>query len=134
MPERSPGGYIRSSIEQRMRQNLERFSHRSGGIQMRNPISRSACHGIAVFVFMSILSVYFCANAADAPPARESEKTAWYDESAHFDFVMDPQTLAIRPGTVATDGKADAVRCILVVPKRAAPGNPWSWRDLYRDR
>ena len=27
----------------------------------------------------------------------------------------------------------DRARCILVVPKTPAPGNPWSWRDLHRD-
>ncbi len=73
---------------------------------------------------------------ADAPPAIESAKAAWHDGSARYDFVMDEQTLAIKPLTVATDDKAGSdglVRCILVVPKRAASGNPWSWRDLYRN-
>ena len=63
-------------------------------------------------------------------------KAAWHDGSARYDFVMDEQTLAIKPSTVATDDKAGSdgpVRCILVVPKRATSGNPWSWRDLYRN-
>ena len=44
--------------------------------------------------------------------------------------------MAIKPITVATDDKAASdgpVRCILVVPKRATAGNPWSWRDLHRN-
>jgi hypothetical protein len=50
--------------------------------------------------------------------------------------LMDEQTLAIKPSTVATDDKAGdvgPVRCILVVPKKTAAGNPWSWWSLYRN-
>ena len=75
-------------------------------------------------------------KAADAPPAIERATAAWQDGSARYDFVMDEQTLAIKPLTVSTDDKAGSdglVRCILVVPKRAVSGNPWSWRDLYRN-
>jgi hypothetical protein len=46
---------------------------------------------------------------------------------------MDKQTLAIKPSTAAGEkaGGEGLARCILVVPKTAVRGNPWSWRDLY---
>jgi neutral ceramidase len=103
---------------------------------MRNRIGRYSRCGIAAIVFASMVAPSIDANAADTPPATEGSKAAWRDGSARYDFVMDEQTLAIRPVTAATDDKAGgdgAARCILVVPKRAAPGNPWSWRDLHRD-
>ena len=83
-----------------------------------------------------MLSGSIAARAADPPAAVDGAKAAWHDGSARYDFVMDEQTLAIKPVTVATDDKAGSdgsVRCILVVPKRAASGKPWSWRDLYRN-
>ncbi len=104
---------------------------------MCSPISRYAYRSIAPFVFASMMSASIdtTAKAGDPPPALESSKAAWHDGSARYDFVMDEQTLAIKPITVATDDKAGSdapVRCILVVPKRAVSGKPWSWRDLYR--
>ena len=53
---------------------------------------------------------------------------------------MDEQTLAITPFK-APEGEKFGVkdpakgqrRCIVVVPKEAAPGNPWSWRGCYWD-
>jgi neutral ceramidase len=106
------------------------------GIPMCNRISRYAYLGIAAIVFASMFSATTDAKAADAPAAIESAKAAWQDGSARFDFVMDEQTLGIKPFTVATDDKAGSdgrVRCILVVPKKATAGNPWSWRDLHRN-
>ena len=103
---------------------------------MCNPISRYAHHGIAAIVFASMFSASIDTKAADVPRADESAKAAWHDGSARYDFVMDEQTLAIKPHTVTSDDKAGSdgpVRCILVVPKRATSGNPWSWRDLYRN-
>ncbi len=52
---------------------------------------------------------------------------------------MDKQTLAITPfkapaGEQSGDlGNSDKgqLRCVVVVPKQAAPGNPWSWRGVY---
>jgi hypothetical protein len=103
---------------------------------MCNRISRYTYHGIAAIVFASLFAASNDTKAADTPAALEGEKAAWHDGSARYDFVMDEQTLAIKPFKVATDDKSGSngpVRCILVVPKRAASGNPWSWRDLYRN-
>jgi neutral ceramidase len=101
---------------------------------MCNPMNRYAYHWITASVFASILSASIDTKAADAPPLIAFAKAAWHDGSARFDFVMDEQSLAIKPITTASDDKTrdgGPVRCILVVPKRATPGNPWSWRDLY---
>ena len=47
---------------------------------------------------------------------------------------MDEQTLDIKPGVNKAKGGAKGQRqCIVVVPKAAAPGNPWSWRGCYWD-
>jgi neutral ceramidase len=103
---------------------------------MGHRISQYAYHGIAAYVSASMFLASIDAKAADAPPASGSAKAAWHDGSARYDFAMDEQTLDIKPSTAATDDKAGSdgpVRCILVVPKRAASGNPWSWRDLHRD-
>jgi pimeloyl-ACP methyl ester carboxylesterase len=52
---------------------------------------------------------------------------------------MDKQTLAITPfkapageqsGELGNSDKGQ-LRCVVIVPKQAAPGNPWSWRGVY---
>jgi neutral ceramidase len=103
---------------------------------MFSRISIYMSYGLAAIVFAAMFWTSIDTKAADAPPAIESAKAAWHDGSARYDFMMDEQTLSIQPSTAATDDKAGSdgpVRCILVVPKRAAPGNPWSWRDLQRN-
>src|SRR4051812_46662130 len=80
------------------------------------------------------------ADAAEAPAPFEGEHVAWHDGFDRYDFVMDEQTLAIKPFK-APEGEKFGVRdpdkgqrrCIVVVPKHAAPRNPWSWRGCYWD-
>jgi len=57
-----------------------------------------------------------------------------------YDFLMDEQTLAITPfeapageGAGAREPATGQRRCIVVVPKKSAPENPWSWRGCYWD-
>jgi pimeloyl-ACP methyl ester carboxylesterase len=58
-----------------------------------------------------------------------------------YDFIMDEHTLAITPFTAPAKEAAGNVasppqgmrRCIVVVPRQAAPGNPWSWQGCYWD-
>src|SRR5450631_504219 len=65
------------------------------------------------------------------------EKSSWHGYD-RYDFLMDEETLAITPYK-SLPGEGNAVgapakgqrRCIVVVPKQAAPGNPWSWRGCY---
>jgi pimeloyl-ACP methyl ester carboxylesterase len=79
------------------------------------------------------------AKAADEMPF-QGAKTAWHDGFDRFDFVMDEETLAVEPFKrddderfgVKTPPKGKR-RCIVVVPKAAAPGKPWSWQGCYWD-
>jgi neutral ceramidase len=99
-------------------------------------IIRCMYHGGAAIILASMLSASFETKAADDPRAIQGAKSTWQDGSARYDFVMDKQTLAIKPWTMVTDDKAASdgqVRCILVVPKKAAFGSPWSWKDLYQN-
>ncbi len=78
--------------------------------------------------------------AAGSYAAFEGEKTSWHDGFDRYDFVMDEGTLAIRPFKRAEDERYAVKappkgqrRCIVVVPKSPAPGNPWSWQGCYWD-
>ncbi len=83
------------------------------------------------------------ATAADVHVPFEGEKTTWHEGFDRYDFIMDDATGAITPMTAPAsevtsfgidvnlkDGKR---RCVVVVPQKAAPGNPWSWRGCYWD-
>ena len=75
-------------------------------------------------------------SAAGTSPVTETAKATWPGGFVRHDFVMDEQSLAIKTSEASTDDKALAdglLRCILVVPKKAVAGNPWSWRDLNRN-
>jgi pimeloyl-ACP methyl ester carboxylesterase len=80
-------------------------------------------------------------TAADLYSPFAGEKTTWRQGFDRYDFIMDDATGAITPtkapdkevtsfGIDATlkDGKR---RCVVIVPKKAAPGYPWSWRGCY---
>lgn len=98
--------------------------------------------------FILLAALAFCisnfaepASAADvaASVAFTGEKTSWHGFD-RYDFMMDEQTLTITP-IKAQDDEKDGIRhnvqgqrrCVIVVPKAAAPGNPWSWRGCYWD-
>ncbi len=80
------------------------------------------------------------ARAADAYVPLEGEKTTWHEGFDRYDYVMDEVSFAItpfkRPDTeqfaVGNPAKGQR-RCIVVAPKQAAPGNPWSWQGCYWD-
>ena len=72
------------------------------------------------------------------PLAFQGDKIDWHGFD-RYDFVMDMQTLAITPfkapaveqsGNLGNSDKGQ-LRCVVVVPKQAAPGKPWSWRGVY---
>jgi hypothetical protein len=75
--------------------------------------------------------------AADAPERLEDsqtftgEKTDWHGFD-RYDFFLDEETMAIKPADAKGDVKGER-RCIVVTPKTAAPGKPWSWRGCYWD-
>ncbi len=78
--------------------------------------------------------------AQDLSSLSGNEKTTWHEGFDRYDFLMDEATLAITPFK-APEGEKFGVgappkgqrRCILVVPKKPAPGNPWSWQGCYWD-
>ncbi len=86
-------------------------------------------------------------RGADTPAAAQSSalefdggKTTWHDDFVRYDFMMDNETLEITPFTRPANERfavgtppAGKRRCIVVVPKNAAPGNPWSWQGCYWD-
>jgi len=76
--------------------------------------------------------------ALQAPMAFQGDKIDWHGFD-RYDFVMDMQTLAITPfkapageesGNLGSSDKGQ-LRCVVVVPRQAARGNPWSWRGVY---
>ena len=92
---------------------------------------------IGVYLFFSTVNHL---AAQDRAPFPANETTSWHEGFDRYDFLMDSATLAIEP-MKAPDGEKFGVgepakgkrRCILVVPKKAAPGYPWSWRGCYWD-
>ena len=78
-------------------------------------------------------------SAAGAPPTFGDEKTSWHGFD-RYDFLMDETDLNIKPYKAAPDERnavrtpvKGQLRCVVVAPKEAAPGNPWSWRGCYFD-
>ena len=78
-------------------------------------------------------------TAAEASTTFTGEKTAWHGFD-RYDFLMDQENLTLKPIKAAADERNGIKgqvkgqwRCIVVVPKEAAPGNPWSWRGCYWD-
>ena len=80
------------------------------------------------------------ARAADAYVPFDGEKITWHGFD-RYDFIMDDATGEITSfkapeSEVASFGvdvtlKDGKRRAIVVVPKKAAPGNPWSWQACY---
>src|SRR5262245_45166013 len=65
------------------------------------------------------------------------EKTSWHGFD-RFDFLMDEAALTVKPIKASPDegnginGEMKGqLRCVVVVPREAAPGKPWSWRGRY---
>jgi hypothetical protein len=80
------------------------------------------------------------AQAQNAGLAFTGEKTSWHEGFDRYDFLMDTMTCALTPiradeqeKTGAKPAEKGKLRCIVIVPKKAAPGNPWSWQGCYWD-
>jgi len=98
-------------------------------------------NGLRLASAAAIVWISSTAMAAERYVAFEGEKTAWHEGFDRYDFIMDDATGSITPMTAPasevttfgidvslTDGKR---RGVVIVPKKAAPGNPWSWQACY---
>jgi pimeloyl-ACP methyl ester carboxylesterase len=99
---------------------------------------RSYLHCAAILV-AAILWTPKIIMAADPAMAFEGDKTDWHGFD-RYDFIMDDATFALTPikatpeeGTGVKAPEKGQRRCIVVVPKQVAPGNPWSWQACYWD-
>src|SRR5579862_5317570 len=96
--------------------------------------------GLKLFFAVAIVWTSSNVTAADVYVPFEGEKATWHEGFDRYDFIMDDATGAITPMTapaseVTSFGIDESVkdgkrRCVVIVPKKAAPGNPWSWRML----
>jgi pimeloyl-ACP methyl ester carboxylesterase len=77
-------------------------------------------------------------GALQVPLTFQGDKIDWHGFD-RYDFVMDMQNQAITPFKAPAGEESGSLgnsapgqlRCVVVVPKQAAPGNPWSWRGVY---
>jgi len=99
-------------------------------------------HGYSMLAAALVATIVWLAPdvaAVGASPSFDGEKTAWHGFD-RYDFLMDEADFSIKPYK-ASRGEGNAVRtqvkgqlrCVVVAPKEAAPGNPWSWRGYYFD-
>ena len=79
------------------------------------------------------------AFAAEKAEAFGGVKTSWHGFD-RYDYFMSEADSSIMPVEASADGKNSGNgpakgfwRCIIVVPKEAATGNPWSWQGCYWD-
>jgi hypothetical protein len=96
--------------------------------------------GLAAVVAAAIFCPVQRTFAADGYATFEGEKTIWHGFD-RYDFQMDDASGAITPmkapdKEVASNGidatiKDGKRRCVVIVPRQAAPGIPWSWRGCY---
>jgi pimeloyl-ACP methyl ester carboxylesterase len=100
---------------------------------------QSTARNLGVALVAAALGMVVQSSAASAPPSFGDEKTSWHGFD-RYDFLMDGEDLSIKPYKAPADeGNAvrtqvkGKLRCVVVAPKKAAPGNPWSWRGYYFD-
>jgi hypothetical protein len=67
-----------------------------------------------------------------SPTTFTGEKTSWHGFD-RYDFMMDEANLTLTPVKAGTKLDKGQLQCIVVVPKEAADGKPWSWRGYYFD-
>jgi pimeloyl-ACP methyl ester carboxylesterase len=100
--------------------------------------SRWAILVLAVFAAVCFHQLSGRGTAAEPGPF-SGEKTAWHGFD-RYDFLLDEEKLTVEPSKAAPDEKNSIKgevkgkrRCVVVVPKKAAEGKPWSWRGCYWD-
>jgi hypothetical protein len=104
------------------------------GAMGRTRLIGLACVAIGVPSLAARIQGAEQAGQAKAASTFEGQKIAWRGGFDRYDFVMDADTLAIKPFKVEKEGDfgpEGRPHCIVVVPRKAASGNPWCWRDFY---
>jgi pimeloyl-ACP methyl ester carboxylesterase len=99
------------------------------------------CTFAAGFIIISALLFSTPAHAADNEyKPFDGFKSTWHEGFDRYDYMMDAETLEIQPFERPADeqfGIKDPPRgkrrCVVIVPRKAAAGNPWSWRGCYWD-
>ncbi|MDB5031707.1 hypothetical protein [Mucilaginibacter sp.] len=96
--------------------------------------------GRALLAAIILFSFFFSHAAKSQQVPFTGEKSTWHEGFDRYDFIMDEETLAITPYKApesekfgVKDPEKGQRRCIIVVPKKAAAGNPWSWQGCYWD-
>lgn len=91
---------------------------------------------ITIFIIISFISG-LCSFLMDT--ALGAEKSSWHGFD-RYDYVINEKTLKLTPitatpqeGTGVATPEPGTRRCIVVVPKQALAGNPWTWRGCYWD-
>jgi hypothetical protein len=88
--------------------------------------------GLTAVLAAAVFSIASAATAAEGGyVAFAGAKQQWHGFD-RYDYFMDDSTLAIQEATPGNP-PAGQRRCIIVVPKTPAAGNPWSWRGVYWD-
>src|SRR6185436_12869738 len=96
-----------------------------------------------IVLFGIVISALMLARLSEAQSKEThvrfaGEKSSWHEGFERHDFIMDEATLAIKPFK-APGGEKLGIgdppkgkrRCVVIVPKKAAPGYPWSWQACY---
>src|SRR5437868_3953886 len=105
---------------------------------MNESTRRDIHRGLGAAAVSGILLTSQPVRAADGYVPFGGPKTAWHEGFDRYDFTMDDATGAITRTTAPASEVASfdvdftlnrgKRRCVVVVPKNAAPGYPWSWR------
>ncbi len=99
------------------------------------------CAFVVGFILVSAMRLSLSVGAkADEYTPFEGAKSSWHDGFDRYDYLMDEQSLEIQPferdrgeNFGIKDPPRGKRRCVVVVPRKPAAGNPWSWRGCYWD-
>ena len=87
-----------------------------------------------------VFSLSFLFSVSQEKKSNEVENKKNWNGFDRYDFVMDSISFEISPfqaGIAEGAGNHEQVpgkvRCLIVVPKKIAPGSPWLWRGCYWD-
>jgi len=116
--------------------NMRRSIRTKANLRVPTGVASSRFPVISILVAVSLSATIH--RTKSAIPFT-GEKSSWHGFD-RYDFVLDEANLKISPSKAAEDEKDGIThtapgqrRCVVAVPKQAAPGNPWSWRGCYWD-